>query len=48
MRWRVGHVKGINMWPYETNYLATRVGYIVGDVFLITLAVFMVWGLFLS
>jgi hypothetical protein len=35
MRWRVSHVKGINMWPYETNDPATRVGYIIGDVFLI-------------
>ena len=36
------------MWRYNTNDPATRIGYIIGDVFLVLFTAFMFWGLFFS
>jgi hypothetical protein len=39
---------GASMWRYDTNDPATRIGYVIGDVFLVLFTAFMFWGLFFS
>jgi hypothetical protein len=35
------------MFPYDTRDRATKIGYILGDAFVVALALVFVWGLFL-
>ena len=39
---------GASMGRYDTNDPATRIGYVIADVFLVLFIAYMFWGLFFS